>query len=293
MAATLLLIKSFAMLPHPELADSRRGRGTQARPGRAAARISALSRGGGEARRARDPRAATFSPRRARPLPEQTPKRTPQFTVSIFDLVEAMGAVLKRLADKTPREIELRDIPVARMYPAHPGARSKARHESSSPRCSRTANDRSLVIATFMALLELIRRGASSRIPGRALRPDFARARAPLEVGAAVSHERLISFSSGRAGGVRSGRGTTQSNSRKSAVRGRRAGLDRTAGGGARRRAARRSAKALDDAGVADTAAKAGAASMIEEVAGGYQLRTPKEHALLRAQAARRAAAAA
>ena len=41
----------------------------------------------------------------------------PQFTVSLFDLIEAMGSVLKRLADKAPRDIKLRDIPVADCIP--------------------------------------------------------------------------------------------------------------------------------------------------------------------------------
>ena len=52
MAATLLLIKSFALLPHPELRGYRGGRGPQARPGRAAAGVPALSRSGGETGRA-------------------------------------------------------------------------------------------------------------------------------------------------------------------------------------------------------------------------------------------------
>ncbi len=77
--------------------------------------------------------------------------------MSIFDLVEAMGAVLKRIAEQTPRGIVIRDIPVAECIPrileaiAH-GARVEftALFED--------LTDRSIVIATFMALLELIRR---------------------------------------------------------------------------------------------------------------------------------------
>ena len=37
--------------------------------------------------------------------------------MSLFDLVEAMAAVLKRLTDTTPRQIALRDIPVAECIP--------------------------------------------------------------------------------------------------------------------------------------------------------------------------------
>jgi segregation and condensation protein A len=80
-----------------------------------------------------------------------------QFTATIFDLVEAMGAVLKRVADKTPRGIVLRDIPVAECIPRIMSALDGV------PRIKFTdlfddASDRSIVIATFMALLELIRR---------------------------------------------------------------------------------------------------------------------------------------
>src|SRR5581483_3477833 len=81
-----------------------------------------------------------------------------RYNVTIFDLVEAMGAVLKRIADTTPRGIVLRDIPVAQCIPVilnrleQPG------------RIEFTAlfdnlHDRPRVIATFMALLELMRRG--------------------------------------------------------------------------------------------------------------------------------------
>src|SRR5208337_83558 len=75
-----------------------------------------------------------------------------QYTVTIFDLVEAIGAVLKRVADKTPRA-----IPVAECIP-----RIMRALEGAGPvqfaALFEDAGDRSIVIATFMALLELIRR---------------------------------------------------------------------------------------------------------------------------------------
>jgi segregation and condensation protein A len=72
-------------------------------------------------------------------------------------LVEAIGAVLKRVADKTPRKIELRDIPVAECIPRILQALEGAGRIPFAA-LFEDANDRSLVIATFMALLELIRR---------------------------------------------------------------------------------------------------------------------------------------
>jgi segregation and condensation protein A len=80
-----------------------------------------------------------------------------QYTVSIFDLVEAIGAVLKRVADETPRKIELRDIPVAECIPRILRALDGAGRIPFTA-LFEDASDRSLVIATFMALLELIRR---------------------------------------------------------------------------------------------------------------------------------------
>ena len=53
-------------------------------------------------------------------LPEPPPEEeagAPRLNVSLFDLVEAMAAVLKRLTDTAPRQIALRDIPVAECIP--------------------------------------------------------------------------------------------------------------------------------------------------------------------------------
>ncbi|MGH7880101.1 MAG: segregation and condensation protein A, partial [Candidatus Binataceae bacterium] len=80
------------------------------------------------------------------------------YSVSIFDLVQAMAAVLKRLHDRTPGRIELRDIPVADCIPRVLAALTdNTRVEFAA--LFETLADRALVIATFMALLELIRRG--------------------------------------------------------------------------------------------------------------------------------------
>jgi segregation and condensation protein A len=154
MAATLLLIKSFAMLPHPELADTEEGEELKRdlverlleyqRYREAAEKLSERALLG------RD----VFTSPGETPPEDETAKR---YTVTIFDLVEAMGAVLKRVADKIPRGIVLRDIPVAECIPRILNAVGRGtRVEFIS--LFEDMEDRSLVIATFMALLELIRR---------------------------------------------------------------------------------------------------------------------------------------
>lgn len=154
MAATLLLIKSFAMLPHPELADTEEAEELKRdlverlleyqRYREAAEKLS---------ERALLGRDVFTTPGEAAP---EDANAMP-YTVSIFDLVEAIGAVLKRVADKTPRKIELRDIPVAECIPRILRALEGAERIQFAA-LFEDANDRSLVIATFMALLELIRR---------------------------------------------------------------------------------------------------------------------------------------
>jgi segregation and condensation protein A len=154
MAATLLLIKSFAMLPHPELADTEEAEELKRdlverlleyqRYREAAEKLS---------ERALLGRDVFTTPGES--APEDANAK--QYTVSIFDLVEAIGAVLKRVADKTPRKIELRDIPVAECIPRILRALEGAGRIPFAA-LFEDANDRSLVIATFMALLELIRR---------------------------------------------------------------------------------------------------------------------------------------
>src|ERR1700687_3084466 len=154
MAATLLLIKSFAMLPHPELADSEEAEELKRdlverlleykRYREAAEKLS---------ERALLGRDVFTTP--GETAPEDANAK--QYTVSIFDLVEAIGAVLKRVAEKTPRKIELRDIPVAECIPRILRALEGAGRIPFAA-LFEDANDRSLGIATFMALLQLIRR---------------------------------------------------------------------------------------------------------------------------------------
>jgi segregation and condensation protein A len=157
MAATLLLIKSFALLPHPELADTEEAEDLKRdlverlleyqRYREAAAKL------GDRALLGRDVFAAA-----GEPVPEEQEPTAP-FEVSIFDLVSAMAAVLKRLGDRTPRRIELRDIPVAQCIPRILAALGEGDRVEFTALFDDLA-DRPLVIATFMALLELIRRGA-------------------------------------------------------------------------------------------------------------------------------------
>lgn len=155
MAATLLLIKSFSLLPHPQLADQEE--------------VEELKRDLVERlleyqryREAADKLAE-------RPLlgrdvfvaPGVTPPadrdEVPRLTVSLFDLIEAMGAVLKRLADKAPRDIRLRDIPVAACIPRILSALEGGQRVEFTAIFEDT-HDRALIVATFIALLELIRR---------------------------------------------------------------------------------------------------------------------------------------
>jgi segregation and condensation protein A len=156
MAATLLLIKSFTLLPHPHGADIEEAEELKRdlverlleyqRYREAAAKLAERPLLG------RD----VFAPPR-QPPPDEDQTR-PFYTVSIFDLVQAMAVVLKRLADRAPRSIRLRDLPVAQCIPRILAALEQgARIEFISLFDGLT--DRSLIIATFLALLELIRRG--------------------------------------------------------------------------------------------------------------------------------------
>jgi segregation and condensation protein A len=157
MAATLLLIKSFALLPHPEMADTEEAEDLKRdlverlleyqRYREAAVKL------GERAVLGRDVFAAP-----GEPVPAEQEPSAP-FEVSIFDLVSAMAAVLKRLGDRTPRRIELRDIPVAQCIPRILAALGEGERVVFTT-LFEDLEDRPLVIATFMALLELIRRGA-------------------------------------------------------------------------------------------------------------------------------------
>jgi segregation and condensation protein A len=157
MAATLLLIKSFALLPHAALADTEEAEDLKRdlverlleyqRYREAAAKL------GERALLGRDVFISA-----GEPVPQEETPSLP-FAVSIFDLVSAMAAVLKRLGDRTPRRIELRDIPVAQCIPRILAALGDGERVEFTTLFEDLA-DYPLIIATFMALLELIRRGA-------------------------------------------------------------------------------------------------------------------------------------
>jgi segregation and condensation protein A len=157
MAATLLLIKSFGLLPHPETADTEEAEDLKRDlVGRLLEyqryREAAIKLG----ERPLLGRDVFATP--GEPVPPED-QSSAQLAVSIFDLVQAMAAVLKRLSDSAPRRIELRDIPVAQCIPRVLAALSEgARTEFTS--LFDDLADRALLIATFLALLELIRRGA-------------------------------------------------------------------------------------------------------------------------------------
>ncbi|MGH8013666.1 MAG: segregation and condensation protein A [Candidatus Binataceae bacterium] len=155
MAATLLLIKSFALLPHPELADAEEAEDLRRdlverlleyqRYREAAAKLGERPLLG---------RDIFISP--GEPMPEED--EPAPYNVSIFDLVQAMAAVLKRLSDRAPRQINLRDIPVAHCIPRILAAIGDA-SQVEFIALFEEISDRPLIIATFLALLELIRRG--------------------------------------------------------------------------------------------------------------------------------------
>jgi segregation and condensation protein A len=152
MAATLLLIKSFSLLPHPEEAEDLK-RDLVERLLEYQRYREAAVKLGERALLGRDVFAAP-----GEPVPQEQEPSAP-FEVSIFDLVSAMAAVLKRLGDRTPRRIELRDIPVAQCIPRILAALGEGERVVFTT-LFEDLEDRPLVIATFMALLELIRRGA-------------------------------------------------------------------------------------------------------------------------------------
>ena len=164
MAATLLLIKSFSMLPHAGTEDLEEAeelkRDLVARLLEYQRYREAAEKLGARALLGRDVFAAP-----GEKLPDPPPEEDGQaqrLNVSLFDLVEAMGAVLKRLTKTTPRQIALRDIPVAECIPRIMTALEQAGGAVEFAALFedfRDSNDRSMVIATFMALLELIRQG--------------------------------------------------------------------------------------------------------------------------------------
>jgi segregation and condensation protein A len=163
MAATLLLIKSFSMLPHAgaeELEEAEElKRDLVARLLEYQRYREAAEKLGARALLGRDVFVAPGE--KLSDEPEEN-GQAPRLDVSLFDLVEAMAAVLKRLTDIAPRQIALRDIPVAECIPRIMAALERGNGSvefASLFENFRDLNDRPVVIATFMALLELIRQG--------------------------------------------------------------------------------------------------------------------------------------
>lgn len=163
MAATLLLIKSFSLLPHPgteELEEAEElKRDLVARLLEYQRYREAAEKLGARALLGRDVFAAP-----GEKLPEELSGQNggmPGLDISLFDLVEAMAAVLKRLIDTAPRQITLRDIPVAECIPRIMAAleRNSGEIEFGVLFEDCDPHDRPVLIATFMALLELIRQG--------------------------------------------------------------------------------------------------------------------------------------
>jgi segregation and condensation protein A len=158
MAATLLLIKSFSMLPHPGVDDTDEAEDLKRDLVERLLEYQRYREAAGKlAERPLLGRDVFAAPGEsfAEPQPLESALK-----VSVFDLVEAMGAVMRRLADLAPRDIVLRDIPIEHCIPR---IIERLDREGSGGRVEFTAlfagmEDRSLVIATFIALLELVRR---------------------------------------------------------------------------------------------------------------------------------------
>jgi segregation and condensation protein A len=156
MAATLLLIKSFTLLPHPRCADTEEAEELKRdlverlleyqRYREAATKLGERPLLGRE----------VFAAQRQTAPEEES--AAPPYRVSMFDLVQAMALVLKRRADRAPRAMALRDIPVAQCIPRILAALEDDKRIEFISLFDDLA-DRALIIATFIALLELIRRG--------------------------------------------------------------------------------------------------------------------------------------
>jgi segregation and condensation protein A len=89
---------------------------------------------------------------------EPETEQVPIYDVSIFDLIEALRGVLARLTEQGPRELKLRDIPVAKCIPVIL-ERLQDSERIEFIALFDDARDRAAVVAFFLALLELIRRG--------------------------------------------------------------------------------------------------------------------------------------
>jgi segregation and condensation protein A len=178
MAATLLLIKSFSLLPHAGTEEIEEAeelkRDLVARLLEYQRYREAADKLGARALLGRD----VFATPGEKPCEEsQANGEAPRLNVSIFDLVEAMAAVLKRLRQAAPRHMALRDIPVAECIPAIVTALSTSRGRIEFEALFQDLNDRPLVIATFMALLELIRQGKVRAIQERRFGPILLESR--------------------------------------------------------------------------------------------------------------------
>ncbi len=155
MAATLLLIKSFSLLPEPEVANVEEADDLKRelverlleyqRYREAAEKLAARPLVG------RDVFTAPGE------LPRDHEGEPVSYEVSLFDLVEAIGRVLRRLDERRPRELTLGEIAVEQCIPRIVSA-LRERRRVRFIELFETVEDRALVIATFIALLELMRR---------------------------------------------------------------------------------------------------------------------------------------
>jgi segregation and condensation protein A len=155
MASTLLLIKSFSMLPHPEVEDTEEAEELKRDLVERLLEYQRYREAAGKlAERALLGRDVFAAPGEV--LDQQEAEPT-VLRVSVFELVSAMSAVMRRLADLAPREIVLRDIPIHECIPRILD-RIKDGRRIEFAELFDGIDNRALVIATFIALLELVRR---------------------------------------------------------------------------------------------------------------------------------------
>ena len=183
MAATLLLIKSFSLLPHAGTEEIEEAeelkRDLVARLLEYQRYREAADKLGARALLGRDVFAAPGEKLSEEPHPDGEAQR---LNASIFDLVEAMAAVLKRLRQTIPQQMALRDIPVAECIPGIVDALSKSGGRLEFEALFQDVSDRRVVIATFMALLELIRQGRIRALQERRFGPILLESRESADV---------------------------------------------------------------------------------------------------------------
>jgi segregation and condensation protein A len=177
MAATLVLIKSIALLPNPEpeeLADAEQMRRElverlleHQRYCAAAAALASRPLLGRDVFEVQAPHY------------EQAADRHPGVrAASVYDLVEAMARLLRQRAGQAARLLSLDTVPIAQRFSVILEALARAATVEFERLIEKDAS-RAVIIATFLALLELVRQGKVSLWQERWQGPILLTARKP------------------------------------------------------------------------------------------------------------------